>query len=459
VERPSFLIVVTDQQRERAHWPAGVVLPAFDGLAARGLAFTRAYTPSPLCTPARAALFTGQHASALGMNDNVNFPWQPSLAPTVPTLATHLRRLGYRVGYVGKWHLTRSDALDADGLAAYGFDDWRGPDVHGRPGDGARHDPTFARAAAAWLRAHAGDRAPLCLVVSLVNPHDIMFAPRVRRPGKEAFAAPAPPSENDGFARRPTIHRRFGTVGALVGGGVARWPWPPWQVLRDDYVGYHLDVDRAVAEVLAAADAPGLRDRLVTVYTSDHGELAGAHGLRGKGPVIYDESGRVPLVWCGGDLPRGASTDALWSSLDLVPTLLGLAGAPPATLASLPGVDQRAALARPGARVRDRIGFVHRARSTLGNPWSRLPGWLIGSFDGRMKFARYHPRHVPAVGPGSDDARCEHELYDLAHDPFERTNLAHGAPPATWAAHLDATVALLTREGAWRVGDLAARVS
>jgi arylsulfatase A-like enzyme len=216
----------------------------------------------------------------------------------------------------------------------------------------------------------------------------------------------------------------------------------------DDYVGYHQDVDRAVAEVLAAADAPGLRDRLITIYTSDHGELAGADGLRGKGPVIYDESARVPLVWSGLDLPRGQRTDALWSSLDLLPSVLGLAGASPDLLAALAGVDQRAALTRPGVRVRDRIGFVHRARSTLGNPWSRLPGWLIGSFDGRMKFARYHPRHLPPVGTAVEVARCEHELDDLDGDPLERENLAHGAPPETWAPHLEATARLLAREGA-----------
>ncbi len=447
---PSFVLIVTDQQRERAHWPAHVSMPAFESLRARGVSFARAHTPSALCTPARAALFTGYHASAVGMDDNVNFPWQGSLARAVPTLGTRLAALGYRVGYLGKWHLTRAKHFDAAGLAHHGFRDWIGPDTQGAPNAGLRDDPHIAEQAAAWLSARARDDAPFCLVVSFVNPHDIMFAPRVRRPTRDEHRAPAPPTLTESLDEKPTIQKRLRVIENVVAGFVGAWPAPPWQEFFDAYVDYHLAVDRCVAKVLDALDTRSLRARATVVYTSDHGELAGAHGLRGKGPVMYDENSHVPLVWSApGRMPQGAVTESLHASIDLVPTLLSHAGAPREALADLPGVDQSAALADPSRRVRDALLFVYRARSTLGVPWSRAPGWLLGRFDGRYKFARYHPQQAQPFGPDAALDRCEHELYDVERDPDERRNLASTLSDGELSRHAAALEALARRERAW----------
>ena len=448
--RTSFLVIVTDQQRERAFWPSGVTMPAFESLRARGLSFSRAYTPSALCTPARAALFTGQHASAVGMDDNVNFPWQGSLSRAVPTLGTRMASLGYRVGYVGKWHLTKTAHLDAAGLRPYGFADWRPPDTHGVPHGGLRDDPGIADRAAAWLGDRARDDAPFCLVASFVNPHDIMFSPRVGRPTRLAHRAPSPPHLDETLDAKPSVQKRFRVVENVVAGRVGRPLAPPWQHFFDAYVDYHLAVDRCVARVLAALDAGGLRARTTVVYTSDHGELAGAHGLRGKGPVVYEENSRVPLVWCPSEGVRaGATTEALHASIDLVPTLLAQAGATPDALRDLPGVDQGAVLADPAARPRDAVLFVYRARSTMGVPWSRARGWLMGRFDGRYKFARYHAQGEDPVGANARVERCEHELYDLARDPFEVRNLAGELTAAELARHGEALDELARRERAW----------
>ncbi len=448
--RPSFVLIVTDQQRERAFWPDGVSMPAFEGLRARGLSFSRAYTPSALCTPARAALFTGHHASAVGMDDNVNFPWQGSLSRNVPTLGSRFAALGYRVGYVGKWHLTRAKHFDAAGLVPYGFPGWQPPDTHGAPHAGLRDDPRIADQAVSWLDSRARDDAPFCLVVSFVNPHDIMFSPRVRRPGRVAYKAPAPPHLHESLDDKPSIQRRFRRVEDLVAGFVGRWLSPPWQEVFDAYVEYHLAVDRCVAKVLSALDERGLRARTTVVYTSDHGELGGAHGLRGKGPVVYEENSRVPLVWSApGAIPEGLTTDALYESIDLVPTMLRAAGAPSEALSGLAGVDQGAVLRDPSARPRDAVLFVYRARSTLGVFWSRAPGWVVGRFDGRYKFARYHPQTVAPIGPTLRLDACEHELYDLERDPLELHNLAPALSPSELAAHGEALDALVRRERAW----------
>ena len=454
----SFVLIVTDQQRERAWWPKSVQLPALESLCARGLSFRRAYTPSALCTPARAALFTGQHAAAVGMDDNVNFRWQGSLSTAVPTLATRLGALGYHVAYLGKWHLTTKHALWARGLGPYGFRGWRGPDTHGVPHGGLRDDPRIAADAVSWLQTHARAARPFCLVVSFVNPHDIMFSPRVRRPTREAHGAPAPASLRESLGDKPSIHRRFRRVGNLVGGFVG-WPAPPWQEVFDAYVDYQLAVDANVQRVLAALEDTGLGARTTTIYTSDHGELAGAHGLRGKGPVMYEENCRVPLVWSApGRIPEGAATDALWSSIDLLPTLLAQAGAPADAATELPGVDQSAVLSEPGARARDAILVSYRARSTMGIPWSRARGWLVGRFDGRHKIARYHAPNAAPFGPGAEPRGFEHEVYDVQSDPGERHNLAPGMSEAELAAMMRPVEALALAERAWPPGQVAAAV-
>jgi arylsulfatase len=424
VERPCILVIVTDQQRYRASWPVDVRLPAFDRLAETGLSFTRAYTPSALCTPARAAMFTGHHASTVGMDDNINFPWQGSMSPAIPTLGTHLRTLGYRASYLGKWHLTRNKELGADGLTPFGFSDWQGPDRHGRPREGTKTDPALADSAAAWLSEHGDAAEPWCLVVSFVNPHDIMFSPRVDRPTSDPHSAPYPVSFADDLTGKPSIQRRFRNISQVVAGVVKRGPSRRWQEVLDAYVDYHRAVDVCVKRVLDQLDDSGLSRRTIVLYTSDHGELAGAHGLRGKGPVVYEENSRVPFIArCPGVIAEGARTDALYSGVDLTPTVLGLAGGEraEALTRSMAGTDQSAVVFGRAERARSQLLFHYTARATLGLPWSRARGFVVGRFDGRHKLARYYSR---STDPFDADTEVEDELYDLRTDPHELHNLA-----------------------------------
>lgn len=427
MERPCVLVIVTDQQRQRAWWPSQVQLPALDALTREGLAFTRAYTPSALCTPARAGLFTGYHASSVRMDDNVNFRWQASLNPDVRTLGTRLTECGYRASYLGKWHLARDKDLarGAPGLTRYGFQDWNGPDRHGRPHEGTKTDPEVAEIAVKWLAQYGQEATPWCLTVSFVNPHDIMFSPRVPRPTREPHAAPYPASFADDLAGKPAIHRRFRLLGHIVAGFVRHRKGRRWQEVLDAYIDYQVSVDRCIARVLDGLDTLGLARRTIVLYTSDHGELAGAHGMRGKGPVVYEENSRVPFIArCPGLIAPG-TTDALYSSIDLTPTVLGLIGADAAPRAGLPGADQSGVVFGKAPRARDALLFHYRARCTLGVPWSRARGFVVGRFDGRYKFARYFSRLGRPFAP---ESIIEDELYDLANDPDELKNLVAPGP-------------------------------
>ncbi|HTT86200.1 MAG TPA: sulfatase-like hydrolase/transferase, partial [Acidimicrobiales bacterium] len=178
--RPNILLVVSDQERQRAWLPDSVRLPWRERLIAEGLEFTRYFTHSSPCSPSRASLFTGRYLPGHGVVDNVIMPEHVPLDPATPTLGSLLREAGYRTSYIGKWHLSQEAQPD---MAAYGFADWDGNDRHfmGWAGTGVHFDPIIASNAAHWLRANAApaspDASPWFLTVALVNPHDVMWFP------------------------------------------------------------------------------------------------------------------------------------------------------------------------------------------------------------------------------------------------------------------------------------------
>lgn len=208
--------------------------------------------------------------------------------------------------------------------------------------------------------------------------------------------------------------------------GPLRWPPPPARL------------------PLAAA---GLAEDTVIVYTSDHGELAGAHGLFGKGPCAYDENLRLPLIVVDPDRPGGQRTEAMASQIDLVPTMVGLATGepPPPSVGSLPGVDLTPVLANPSsAGPRDSALFMFDGLLFVDGRWmiERRQGRASGGRDlskrGFMrtlitpshKFTRYFAPTDHHVPQSIEELRERNtlELFDLAADPHEQHNRAAGSP-------------------------------
>jgi arylsulfatase len=235
-----------------------------------------------------------------------------------------------------------------------------------------------------------------------------------------------------------------------------------WRQGLNFYLNCTRDVDRSIDVVLDALEASGQADRTVVVFTSDHGEMAGSHGLRQKGNLIYDENFHVPLVISHPDHPGGGQTDALGSAVDLAPTLLDIAGVEPAEVAErFPGLRGRSLLpALSGEAVRDGVLTAVEIVTTLddgywrslGQPdgpervqdgslrpdW-RKRGFLRGYMDDRYTFGRYfsplepnRPRTVERLLADNDVV-----LYDRQTDPHERVNLA------TDPAHRDLLATLL----------------
>lgn len=130
-----------------------------------------------------------------------------------------------------------------------------------------------------------------------------------------------------------------------------------WRLGVNFYLNCTRDVDRSIDIVLDALIASGQADRTVVIFTSDHGEMAGSHGLRQKGNLVYDENFHVPFVICHPDLTGGSRTDALGSAIDWAPTLLDMAGVDAETVAErFPNLRGRSLMpALTGQHVRDAV--------------------------------------------------------------------------------------------------------
>ena len=489
--RPNILFVFTDQERYRPRWPAGLDLPAHERLMRTGVTFHNHHCPATMCTSSRSVLMTGLSTVDNGMFENCDMPYVKDLSPQVPTIGRMLRGLGYYTAYKGKWHLNRgfdrnTRQLLTDEMEAYGFADYFHPgDIIGHTLGGYQFDHLVAGSAVSWLRrngrplADQGD--PWALFVSLVNPHDIMYF-NTDAPGEAvqdngrllSHAARAPehalyratwddpvaatlrePMDSPG---RPKAHGEFLRIWDYVLGHIpleeARW-----RRFNGFYINSTRAVDAELHGLLQELDRLGLSDSTMIVFTSDHGEAGGAHGLHGKGPFAYRETMHLPMYIVHPDA-AGGDCRALSGHIDLVPTLLSAAGASPERIAELagrelPGRDMTALLGRPGAAavdaLRPSVLFTYSGLATNdsevfrlnaeakggGTPMEKLEqagyrpdlgkrGSLRTVFDGRHKFSRYFAP-VQHNRPESLDELYrwnDVELFDLEADPAETVNLA-----------------------------------
>ncbi len=429
--QPNVLLLWSDQHRADVMPSAGnsvVQAPHLAALARDSYVFSRAYCTSPLCTPSRGSILTGlwpHHHGAEGNNAR--------LRPDARTFAERLPA-DYVTGYFGKWHL--GDEI----VPQHGFQQWRSIEddyrkYYSNPADRARrsdyhrflvaegfppdtpdsfgHEPVFSRtfaaalaepftkaaflgrAAAEFLRERR-DGQPFVLSVNTLEPHPPTYGPLNRLhdprtiPTGPAFAQPV----GAGASRH---HRR--RFEKLQHEGYKNHPIATpddWRRLRANYYGLVTQVDNMVGEILAALEASGQADRTIVVYTSDHGDMLGDHGLAQKG-VFYEEAVRVPLLLRVPWLGRGAIPGP-FSQVDLAPTLRALMGLDAPNIGD--GTSRVGELEQPQKRD---IVVVWKDGANPGEDGRSLvtsDGWKLNLY--------------------RDDAP---ELYHLASDPAELQNL------------------------------------
>lgn len=405
-ERPNIIVILSDDQGPWALGSAGnheIRTPVLDGLAERGTRLSSFFCASPVCSPARASLLTGEIPSRHGVHDYLDGPHAgPESADYlsgIPTFTDALADAGYRMGLSGKWHLGASD------VPRRGFDHWFALQGGGSPYSGGRMyrdgeavdvegylTDVFADDAISFLEEETGGDAPFFLALNFTAPHK-PFAGQHPEEFTRMYrdcAFDTCPQESP-HPWQPIVD------GVPIGGEADS---------REALVGYFAAVsamDAAIGRVLERLPALGVADDTIIVFASDNGFNCGHHGVWGKGngtfpQNMYDESVMVPfLVSYPGVVREDAVVDDLLSSYDFAASLLDLAGLDPRPFERGPG-RSFAPLLR-GETAEERPVVVHDEYG---------PTRMI-----RTRERKYVHRHP--FGP--------HEFYDLAGDPGERDNL------------------------------------
>ncbi len=453
----NVLFFLTDQHRTDTLGAYGnrvVRTPVLDAVAAAGTTFDRFYTPTAICTPARASLLTGaapfRHQLLANYERNVGY--REELADDQYTFGRDLRAAGYNVGLVGKWHVgTRRTAadygfegphlpgwhnpvdhpeyrayLEERGLPPYAItDEIRGTFPNGTPGNllaarlrqpvEATFEHFLADRAIETLRRYAAEPGrPFFLATHFFGPHLPYIVPSEYFDMYDPDDVELPASVAETFEDKPPVQRNYS----------AHWTFDtiPEDVSRKlvaAYWGYTTLIDEQIGRILDAARELGLYDDAAVFFSADHGEFTGAHRLHDKGPAMYEDIYRVPgIVRLPGGVP-GQRSDRFATLLDFTATILDVTGLDPAN-----AVDGRSL--RP---------IVH----------GDATGWredLVCEFHGhhfpypqRMLVTE---RHKLVVNPESVN-----ELYDLVEDPHELRN--RYSDPA-YEAVRDALLARLYRQ-------------
>jgi len=489
--RPNILLILTDQERARHLIPGEISLPHHDRLMAGSTIFRNASTVSNLCSMARGIIYSGLHPQGNGLWENTPLPYSGGFRKDIPTLGTMMQDAGYATGYFGKWHLSHFGVDEevgrktiAETFGGFGFEHTD----QDRERDGAHHgwkyDPLSAASTAQFIADQKSGDRPWFAAVNFVNPHDIMFFktsehqqrsrlnefPDVILPAPEDplytkdWGIDLPETFGDATLEgKPAAHREMQRVMALALGDIPLHKRDYWRAYNNYYFNCLADLDRNLGSVLDALDASGQTDDTVVVFLSDHGEMAGVHGLREKGGNIYREDQNIPLFIRHPDIGGGREVHALASQLDIVPTLLSFAGiCEDARLNAYPllsGHDLSPALTASGTDVADgpRTGtlmqwtsLVHMSEKSVRNfaavqnasgPFAKFNamdlreffggfrnrGHMRGIADGRYKFARYFSpfEHHQPTTLADLSASNDLELYDTLADPAETVNLAN----------------------------------
>ncbi len=411
----NLLVIMSDEHQARAMGCAGhpfVQTPHLDALAARGMRFTDAYTPSPICVPARAAFAAGQYVHRTRLWDNA-MPYTGE-----PKGWGHaLQDAGISVESIGKLHYRHEEdpagfdvehiPMQVAGGVGMVWASIRGEDeritMPGRmlgdyigPGDSkyTEYDAAVTKRTAQWLsdRASSNGNEPWCLYVGLVAPHFPLVVPQ------EYFdlypLGSLPPVKlhpSNGYSRHPWVEKQ----NAMADSETKFKSEEERLSAMAAYYGLCTWLDHNVGQILTALADTGFADDTTVIYTSDHGDNVGARGLWGKSN-LYQESVAVPLIMAGPQVPQG-TCDTPVSLLDISATI-------PATF-DVPFECDGQALHdiahAPTNREREVLSEYHAVGAVSGGFMLRKGQWKLNEYVG------FPP-----------------ELFDLNADPEELTDLA-----------------------------------
>jgi len=417
-KRPNLVFLFADQLRADVFGHKGdarAITPNFDRLAAEGMEFCNATASTPVCAPFRASLFTGKYTTGHGMVLN-----EACMNPNHKAIGYILNDAGYRMGYLGKWHLMDDkNGNIPKGPARLGFqhaDLWKayntnhqnqngfywheedGKSVH-RKIDGFQ-TPFWTDEAITFIEDSAKQDRPFALFVSYSPPHSPWTENNVPKKYLDLY-------ENIDFPNPPNFspHPDPRADRLKAPAAWAKDYVPSMENWRKIYYAMVSQMDDELGRVMAALDKAGVADNTILVYTSDHGEMLGAHGRIQK-LIFYDEAARIPFyVRWPGRVAGGHRSDACLNTPDMAPTLLGLLDLP--VPPEMEGMDlSHCVLGKQGPEPEFALlqGVGHTFRWRNGFEWRAVR-------DKRYTYARYR----------SDG---EELLFDNQNDPFQMRNLS-----------------------------------
>ncbi len=465
----NVILFLTDQERAIQHFPENWMrqnLPGMRRLRRHGLSFETACTAACMCSPSRSSMMTGyfpaQHGVKYTLEESMEAKKYPQVnLPTgLPNLGTVMKAAGYHVAYKGKWHCSKPATpgkAEPSDLEKYGFERWDPPDAganqtvpeagggyvnnDGRFVESQGADSAGAEGALEYLENVANLQQPFFLVISLVNPHDVLFYPS-RTFGEAGYDESwlagdigLPPTVEEDLSSKPSVQQEFLRIFNLTGK-------PRKDAEKRAYLNFYGNLmrssDNYLVEVLDKLEAKGLYDDTLIIRTSDHGEMGLAHGgLRQKNFNFYEETLKVPLVYSNPKLfPRPYTSDALVSHVDLLPTLANLVDAPVAARRNWAGVDYSDLVLNPGGKksAQDYVVFTYDdfQSGQASGPYPKPPNHIVSIREERWKLAKYHDVEVvvneetekPEEKQPQEPKPPQWEMYDLKRDPYEQKNLA-----------------------------------
>lgn len=431
--RPNILWICTDQQRYdtiASHGNKYIRTPNLDRLASEGTAFAHAYCQSPVCTPSRASFLTGRYPRTTRAHQNGQ-----AIAPDEVLVTKMLADAGYDCGLSGKLHIApcngRVEKRINDGYRVFDWshqpsgnskdnayvkwleskghkwDDLYHPKGHAYAGIPAElHQTTWCieRAMDFIKSKHDG---PWLMSVNIYAPHHPFDPPKEFLDRYDPDKLPDPAYKDGELANKPAF-QRIDHDGAYGGGGMGFSKMTPRE-RREVTAAYYAmieHIDDNVGRILKMLDDTGMRENTIVIFTSDHGELLGDHGIYLKGPYTYDCSIRVPLIisW-PGHFKSGLRSDVLVELTDIAPTILEAVGMPiPNRVQGRPLTEL---LTGRTTRHRDQVFCESYNTKVRSKDKAEMVSMV------RTKTHKIAVRHGTSEG----------ELYDMQADPGEHDNL------------------------------------
>ncbi len=426
------------------------------------------------------------------------------MSTDLKTIGHMLRDQGYYTAYKGKWHESEIAGDETqDAMEPYGFSDYQANgDFYGEPYDGFTKDHLTAAETTEWFKSKGKEVGakgqPWYLAVNFINPHDIMYFdtdgeksthtrgmfPIFSEPDddiyKPKWETELPVSFDNPRTQHPPAVQFYKEY---IDGSFGHIP-DERKDLWHNHINYQIncmrDVDRHIGTVLDTLEETGFAENTIIFFSSDHGEMATAHGLRQKGSIVFKEVINVPFIIVHPDGPKGVQTGAVGSHVDLVPTMLAFAGLSEAErkdkYPQLIGHDLSGVVADPtshgprGSTENPGIGclITYEMLATFDAQWLMenaeyvldtsehrasardmnaeeikalveridLPKMTVRNlyrciFDGLYKLVRYFGLEDYTPPESVEDLlkRNDVGLYDLQNDPDEMNNLANPNNP------------------------------